>query len=431
MGKKLDALLGRNVNNSKIKTLLKLAIARIIILKKYRRVRVDQARSDVHQLLQLGAHDRALLRVEEVIKERNMLDAFVMIEGYCHLLIERITMIKKNRECPEDLKEAVLGLLFAASRCGDLPELQKIRGIFTSIYGKEFATHAVDLPSKCGVNPKVVRKLSMRQSSSGSKLEVLNEIASESGITLHLNDYILNITEEKAEVNQHQEQPIADKLAKMNEPELADYNHDVNGTKEKEETFSNSMKARITYRDVADAAEDAFESAAYAAAAARAAVELSQSKSRLHIYSEIEEPKDGYGFHKIYPIDGSNFESEVEETEQNGYKNREKELENIKKKTGIGRTSSASSFSSDGDNLYSDRTFSNLMWEIPKATDPNSTVDDFLNETEDVIQQESPKWISLRSGANSMAYYPDGTPNTKCILKHTSIMRKPVSVRTR
>lgn len=63
MGKKLDALLGRNVNNSKIKTLLKLAIARIIILKKYRRVRVDQARSDVHQLLQLGAHDRALLRV--------------------------------------------------------------------------------------------------------------------------------------------------------------------------------------------------------------------------------------------------------------------------------------------------------------------------------------------------------------------------------
>lgn len=217
----------------------------------------------------------------------------------------------------------------------------------------------------------------------------------------------------------------------MNEPELADYNHDVNGTKEKEETFSNSMKARITYRDVADAAEDAFESAAYAAAAARAAVELSQSKSRLHIYSEIEEPKDGYGFHKIYPIDGSNFESEVEETEQNGYKNREKELENIKKKTGIGRTSSASSFSSDGDNLYSDRTFSNLMWEIPKATDPNSTVDDFLNETEDVIQQESPKWISLRSGANSMAYYPDGTPNTKCILKHTSIMRKPVSVRTR
>lgn len=35
----------------------------------------------------------------------------------------------------------------------------------------------------------------MRQSSSGSKLEVLNEIASESGITLHLNDDFLNITE--------------------------------------------------------------------------------------------------------------------------------------------------------------------------------------------------------------------------------------------
>lgn len=44
------------------------------------------------------------------------------------------------------------------------------------------------------------------------------------------------------------------------------------------EQFSESIKAR-KYRDVADAAQEAFESAAHAAAAARAAVELSMSKS--------------------------------------------------------------------------------------------------------------------------------------------------------
>lgn len=43
--------------------------------------------------------------------------------------------------------------------------------------------------------------------------------------------------------------------------------------------FSDSFKARQKYRDVADAAQDAFESAAYAAAAARAAVELSRSNT--------------------------------------------------------------------------------------------------------------------------------------------------------
>lgn len=48
---------------------------------------------------------------------------------------------------------------------------------------------------------------------------------------------------------------------------------------EEVEGFSESMKGRRKYRDVADAAQAAFESAAYAAAAARAAVELSCSES--------------------------------------------------------------------------------------------------------------------------------------------------------
>lgn len=46
---------------------------------------------------------------------------------------------------------------------------------------------------------------------------------------------------------------------------------------EKMESFSDSMGAPRKYKDVADAAQAAFKSAAYAAAAARAAVELSKS----------------------------------------------------------------------------------------------------------------------------------------------------------
>lgn len=49
--------------------------------------------------------------------------------------------------------------------------------------------------------------------------------------------------------------------------------------KENVEGFSGSMKAKIKYKDVADAAHAAFESAACAADAARAAVELSRSES--------------------------------------------------------------------------------------------------------------------------------------------------------
>lgn len=47
---------------------------------------------------------------------------------------------------------------------------------------------------------------------------------------------------------------------------------------EKAKNLSDSVKGKL-YRDVADAAQEAFESAAYAAVAAKAAVELSLAES--------------------------------------------------------------------------------------------------------------------------------------------------------
>jgi hypothetical protein len=107
-----------------------------------------------------------------------------------------------------------------------------------------------------------------------------------------------------------------------------------------DEKLSESVKARKKYRDAAAAAQEAFKAAEYAAAAARAAVELSRSESRdndpddyggsAHQQGTISDsdgsmtPKfrtDGYaasreikhsnnrlGFDKIHPID--NFSSE-------------------------------------------------------------------------------------------------------------------------
>jgi len=60
------------------------------------------------------------------------------------------------RECPVELKEAVSSLVFASSRCGEFPELHKIREILTSKFGKEFAGHAVELHKNNRVNSKVL-----------------------------------------------------------------------------------------------------------------------------------------------------------------------------------------------------------------------------------------------------------------------------------
>lgn len=65
------------------------------------------------------------------------------------------------RTCPEELNEAASSLIYAATRCGDFPELQEIRILFTSRYGKEFAARAVELRNNCGVNSKATSNKSM------------------------------------------------------------------------------------------------------------------------------------------------------------------------------------------------------------------------------------------------------------------------------
>ena len=62
-----------------------------------------------------------------------------------------------NRECPTDLKEVIATILYAAPRCGDLPELQEIRTFLRSTYGDEFCNKAVNIENQPSlVNRKVI-----------------------------------------------------------------------------------------------------------------------------------------------------------------------------------------------------------------------------------------------------------------------------------
>uniref|UniRef100_A0A2P2M5D9 Uncharacterized protein LOC105113641 n=1 Tax=Rhizophora mucronata TaxID=61149 RepID=A0A2P2M5D9_RHIMU len=273
MGKKLDAIFGRSFKTSKFKSLANLAISRLAVFRNQRQVRCNQARSDVVQFLEQGHHDCALLRVELVIKEQNLLDAFVMMEGYFNLLIERVHLIEQNRACPDELKEAISSLLCASTRCGEFPELQEIRAVFTSRYGKEFAARAVDLRNNCGVNPKMIQKLSTRLPDLESRMKVLSEIASKNNVVLQLKEAY----EEKLETSMKRDEIQLESAITSVGANLVDNLPVLPEEIEKHGFFSDSVKGRKKYRDVADAAQAAFESAAHAAAAARAAVELSQS----------------------------------------------------------------------------------------------------------------------------------------------------------
>ncbi|KAJ4959752.1 hypothetical protein NE237_019662 [Protea cynaroides] len=382
MGKKLDALLGRGFKTAKFKTLVNLAISRIAVLKNQRQVRCSMARSDVVQLLNLGNHERALLRVELVIKEQNMLDAFVMIESYCNLLIERVVLISNNKECPDELKEAISSLIFAASRCGEFPELQEIRYLFTSRYGKEFSSSVVELRNNCGVNPRIIQKMSTRQPSLESKMKLLKEIASENGITLKHQEESSVISEEvevkvKVEVNQKQQEPTAKLDSDKHRDEVYDLTEKIEG----DEKLSESMKARKKYRDVVSAAQAAYKSAVFAAEAARAAVELSLESPLENQSDDPSSPLD-----KIHPAESSSSDSEGDEPAKNHQEIQTKELE---------RSESASSSDSVEDTFKEDEMSPIQKPGVPAYDESN----DEISET--VVSYESDDEAKIEENKNS------------------------------
>ncbi|KAL8258148.1 hypothetical protein R6Q59_030189 [Mikania micrantha] len=182
MGRRIDALLHRR---SKLKTTINLAISRLAILKNNRHARFSIARADLIQLLRLNHHQQALLRVEQVIKDQNMLAVYNMIHDYCHLLKQRVKFIEQAIDCPEELKEAVSSLLYAAPRCGEFPELQEIRAILTARFGKELGG-AIVLKSNSRVCQKMILKLSSKEFSLENRTMMLTGIAKENGIVLQL-----------------------------------------------------------------------------------------------------------------------------------------------------------------------------------------------------------------------------------------------------
>ncbi|CAN1802125.1 IST1-like protein, partial [Linum perenne] len=163
----------------KCKTLLKLTIPRIKLLRNRREIQIRQMRRDIAKLLETGQEATARIRVEHIIREENMMAAQEILELFCELISVRLPIIEAQKECPLDLKEAISSVCFAAPRCADLPELMQVQMLFTSKYGKEFVAAATELMPDCGVNRQIVELLSVRAPSLDIKLKLLKAIAEE------------------------------------------------------------------------------------------------------------------------------------------------------------------------------------------------------------------------------------------------------------
>ncbi|XP_073157410.1 uncharacterized protein [Henckelia pumila] len=166
---------------TKSKSDIKLIRARIDMILKKRNSMLSYMRKDVADLLKNGLDSNAYERVDGLLAELNRSSCYEFIEQSSLHVRNHLAVMNKQRECPEECKEAVSSLMFAAARFADLPELRDLRTLFLENYGDSMSSYA---------NKEFVEKLKSGgcSPSKGMKLQLLQDIALEYGLQWNSKD---------------------------------------------------------------------------------------------------------------------------------------------------------------------------------------------------------------------------------------------------
>ncbi|KAL8480123.1 hypothetical protein ACS0TY_026887 [Phlomoides rotata] len=168
----LDGILGRGFS-AKCKSLMKTTRSRIDVVRRRAEAKQRFLNEDLAKLLSNGLDINAYGRTEEFIAGMNLLWSYKFVEQSCEYIGKQLSRMQKEGECPEECREAVASLMYAAARFSDLPELRELRDIFQQRYGSCMEAF---------VNQKLIEKLSTRPPSKEKRLQVLQDIASEFSI---------------------------------------------------------------------------------------------------------------------------------------------------------------------------------------------------------------------------------------------------------
>ncbi|ONK60244.1 uncharacterized protein A4U43_C08F15930 [Asparagus officinalis] len=164
-----NSLLGSKFSK-KCKYCLKCISSRVQLIRKKRQATVRCLKKDVAELLASGHDSKAFARIEALIVEINHASCYDMIEQYGQCILNQLSGLQKQRECPEGAMEAISTLIFAAARFSDLPELSDLRQVFRERYGSQMES---------SVDALFVEKVQKKSFSMNKKLQLMQDIADE------------------------------------------------------------------------------------------------------------------------------------------------------------------------------------------------------------------------------------------------------------
>ncbi|KAK1421136.1 hypothetical protein QVD17_23254 [Tagetes erecta] len=183
---------------SRCKKLMKKVRCRLNLLKNKRCCIVRQLRSDVAQLIKHGLYQTAFDRVDQIYKDESIIVVYDLLARFCEFLSLQLSYIRRSKDCPNDINEAVSSLIFASARCGELPELLRIRKLFSERYGQHFEARALSLLPGNLVSFQIRENLSIKKVPNEVKYKLMEEITT---MVLQTGPLALEFTSEATKGN--------------------------------------------------------------------------------------------------------------------------------------------------------------------------------------------------------------------------------------
>ncbi|KAL5736262.1 hypothetical protein ACOSP7_030732 [Xanthoceras sorbifolium] len=178
--------------SAKWKRLIKQIQSHLIIQRNRRESIIRQSSVDIAQLLKTNQLQKALDRVKQLYKDKCLLAAYDQVEHFCGCIASNLPLVISTQSTleglPSDVSEAVSSLVFAASRCGELPELNLMRNLLRKRFGCKFEVANVELFKENLVNSKMKKNLCIGSIPDDVKLKLIKEIAEEHNLQLGSQD---------------------------------------------------------------------------------------------------------------------------------------------------------------------------------------------------------------------------------------------------
>ncbi|GAB2225279.1 hypothetical protein Droror1_Dr00006070 [Drosera rotundifolia] len=240
MAAMLDGLLGRGGFYTKCKGLIKMTRTRIEAISRKRNATLRFLRKDIADLIACGLEDNAYGRTGGLVAELVLTSCYDFIGYVCEIILKQLATIQKNSECPEDCREAVASLMYAAARFSDLPELRDLRNIFQERYGSSLEFY---------VNQKLVENIAPKPPSTEKKIQLMQEIASEFSLKWDSWGFEKRMVNPEDPPKAHVPHPGAESSVSPSPAEFAHKPEKLNGTVKERNEAKYKNKARDALLD--------------------------------------------------------------------------------------------------------------------------------------------------------------------------------------